>query len=77
MHQNGNDTTPLHCAAQHGHRAVYKLLLDFGANPDIEDAKGQSAKYLAAVYDVQQKLMKEEAMKNEVRKALCCLNNDA
>ena len=77
--QNGNDgdTTPLHCAAQKGHKNVYKLLLDSGANPDIKDARGQSAKHYATVYDVQQKLMKEEAMKNGVKKALCCMKNDS
>ena len=74
---NGNDgdTTPLHCAAQKGHKAVYKLLMDSGANPEIKDANGHSAKHVAAVYDVQQKIMKEEARKNEMRSALCCMKN--
>lgn len=42
--------TPLHCAAQHGHTGALTTLLAHGANPNMENNRGEKPLDLAAQY---------------------------
>jgi hypothetical protein len=41
--QSRHDIKPLHYAASSGHLAVVRLLLQYGANPNMQDKDGESA----------------------------------
>lgn len=43
-----DNETPLHCAAQHGHTGALTTLLAHGANPNMENIRGQKPLDLAA-----------------------------
>lgn len=48
--QTSDRETPLHCAAQHGHRAVLALLLRHDADPSVKNGRGETPLDLAAQY---------------------------
>lgn len=45
-----DNETPLHCAAQHGHTGALTTLLAHGANPNMENTRGEKPLDLAAQY---------------------------
>jgi hypothetical protein len=57
--------TPLHWAAQLGHREIVRLLLDLGADPAAKDIKGLSPAQRTRIPDIQTAIAQAESKKSQ------------